>query len=157
MLLVLFIVFAAIRTEQCAPFLILGSMIGTLFLYQGTFLTEWIDLMEKTIASQADLILICLFFGAIIALLTASRGNIHFAALLSRYCRSEKKTMLTTMLLSFFIFIDDYLCVLSIGTAMKGVYDKNKVPRSALSLTLCATEAVCVLCPLSSWARLLQL
>jgi hypothetical protein len=59
----------------------------------------------------------------------------HEAELFSKYCRSKKRTMLTTY----------------IEIAMKRVYDKNKLPRSALSLSLYAAEAVSVLCPLSSW------
>ena len=44
------------------------------------------------------------------------------------------------------IFVDDYLNVLSIGTAMKGSYDKKKVPREALAYLLDSTGApVCVL------------
>lgn len=61
--------------------------------------------------------------------------------------------MFTTFILGVIIFIDDYLNVLSIGTAMKKVYDKVKVPREALAYLLDSTGSpVCVMFPFSSWA-----
>ena len=59
----------------------------------------------------------------------------------------------TTVILGIVIFIDDYLNVLSIGTAMKGVYDKRKIPRETLAYLIDSTGSpVCVLIPFSSWA-----
>ena len=67
--------------------------------------------------------------------------------------RSQRKTLFATFILGILIFVDDYLNVLSIGTAMKGSYDKKKVPRESLAYLLDSTGApVCVLIPFSSWA-----
>lgn len=104
-------------------------------------------------SSEAYLILVCGLFGSIIALLTASKGNYGFSKLVSRLCNTERKTLITTVILGIVIFIDDYLNVLSIGTAMKGVYDKRKIPRETLAYLIDSTGSpVCVLIPFSSWA-----
>ncbi len=66
-------------------------------------------------SSEAYLILVCGLFGSIIALLTASKGNYGFSKLVSRLCNTERKTLITTVILGIVIFIDDYLNVLSIG------------------------------------------
>ena len=104
-------------------------------------------------SDEAYLILVCGLFGSIIALLTASKGHFGFAKIVSKICNSERKTLFTTFILGVIIFIDDYLNVLSIGTAMKKVYDKVKVPREALAYLLDSTGSpVCVMFPFSSWA-----
>lgn len=152
-LIVVLIVIGSIVTKKCEPFLIGGSILGAVILYKGSFLTEWIAILEDVMSNEAYLILVCGLFGSLIALLTASKGNYGFAKIVSKICNTEKKTMLTTVILGIIIFIDDYLNVLSIGTAMKGVYDKRKLPREVLSYLIDSTGSpVCVLIPFSSWA-----
>lgn len=152
-LIVVFIVIGSIVTKKCEPFLIGGSILGAVILYKGSFLTEWIAILEDVMSNEAYLILVCGLFGSLIALLTASKGNYGFAKIVSKICNTEKKTMMTTVILGIIIFIDDYLNVLSIGTAMKGVYDKRKLPREVLSYLIDSTGSpVCVLIPFSSWA-----
>lgn len=152
-LIVIAIVIGAIATKKCEPFLIGGSILGALILYKGNFITEWVAILEEVISNEAYLILVCGLFGSLIALLTASKGHFGFAKIVSKICNTEKKTLLTTFVLGVIIFIDDYLNVLSIGTAMKKVYDKRKLPRESLAYLLDSTGApVCVLFPFSSWA-----
>lgn len=152
-IIVIGIVIGAIATKKCEPFLIGGSIIGAIFLYKQHFITEWVNTLEGVMSDEAYLILVCGLFGSIIALLTASKGHFGFAKIVSKICNSERKTLFTTFILGVIIFIDDYLNVLSIGTAMKKVYDKVKVPREALAYLLDSTGSpVCVMFPFSSWA-----
>lgn len=152
-IIVIGIVIGAMATKKCEPFLIAGSIIGALFLYKQNFITEWVATLEEVMSAEAYLILVCGLFGSIIALLTASKGHFGFAKIVSKICNSERKTLFTTFILGVIIFIDDYLNVLSIGTAMKKVYDKVKVPREALAYLLDSTGSpVCVMFPFSSWA-----
>lgn len=152
-LIVLVIVVGAIVTKKCEAFLIAGSMVGALVLWKGAFLTQWVATLEEVMTDEAYVILICGLFGSLVALLTASKGSFGFTKIVTRICNSERKTLITTFILGIIIFVDDYLNVLSIGTAMKGSYDKKKVPREALAYILDSTGApVCVLIPFSSWA-----
>lgn len=152
-LIVIGIVIGSIATKKCEPFLIGGSLLGAIVLYKGDFLTQWIATLEGVISKEAYLILVCGLFGSIIALLTASKGHFGFAKIVSKLCNTEKKTLLTTFILGVIIFIDDYLNVLSIGTAMKKVFDKRKIPRESLAYIIDSTGApVCVMFPFSSWA-----
>ena len=152
-IIVIGIVIGAIATKKCELFLICGSIIGAIFLYKQDFITEWVNTLEGVMSDEAYLILVCGLFGSIIALLTASKGHFGFAKIVSKICNSERKTLFTTFILGVIIFIDDYLNVLSIGTAMKKVYDKVKVPREALAYLLDSTGSpVCVMFPFSSWA-----
>ena len=152
-IIVLGIVVGAIATKKCEPFLIAGSIIGAILLYKQSFIAEWVATLENVMSMEAYLILVCGLFGSIIALLTASKGHFGFAKIVSKICNSERKTLFTTFVLGIIIFIDDYLNVLSIGTAMKKVYDKRKIPRESLAYMLDSTGSpVCVLFPFSSWA-----
>lgn len=152
-LIVLVIVIGAITTKKCEAFLIAGSMAGALVLWKQNFLSEWVSTLEGVISDEAYVILICGLFGSLVALLTASKGSFGFTKIVTKICNTERKTLFTTFLLGILIFVDDYLNVLSIGTAMKGSYDKKKVPREALAYLLDSTGApVCVLIPFSSWA-----
>lgn len=82
-----------------------------------------------------------------------SKGTFGFQKLVSKFCNTERRTLLTTFVMGILIFVDDYLNVLSIGVCMKGVCDKRKIPREALAYMLDATGApVCVLLPFSTWA-----
>ena len=146
-------VIGTMKTKKCEPFLIAGSLLGAVVLFGFDFLREWSIILENVVSNEAYLILVCILFGSIIALLTASRGNLGFAKLVSKMCNSERKTLLTTSVLGILVFVDDYLNVLSIGTAMKGVFDKRKIPGEALAFLLgCIGVAICTICPFSSWA-----
>ena len=141
-IIVIGIVIGAIATKKCEPFLIGGSIIGAIFLYKQDFITEWVNTLEGVMSDEAYLILVCGLFGSIIALLTASKGHFGFAKIVSKICNSERKTLFTTFILGVIIFIDDYLNVLSIGTAMKKVYDKVKVPREARLLRISRSSSI---------------
>ena len=152
-LIVLAIVIGAITTKKCEAFLIAGSMVGAIVLWKQDFLTKWVSTLEGVISDEAYVILICGLFGSLVALLTASRGSFGFTKIVTKICNTERKTLFATFILGILIFVDDYLNVLSIGTAMKGSYDKKKVPRESLAYLLDSTGApVCVLIPFSSWA-----
>ena len=153
LLIILIVIIGSITTHRCEEFMIGGSIIGAIFLFGGSFLTEWCTLLQETISENVWIIVVCGLFGSLIALLQAAKGNYGFSKLVSQLCNSERKTLLTTFLLGILIFVDDYLNVLTIGTCMKGIYDKRKIPRESLAFILDATGApVCVLLPFSTWA-----
>lgn len=119
-LIVLAIVIGAITTKKCEAFLIAGSMVGAIVLWKQDFLTKWVSTLEGVISDEAYVILICGLFGSLVALLTASRGSFGFTKIVTKICNTERKTLFATFILGILIFVDDYLNVLSIGTAMKG-------------------------------------
>ena len=153
LLIIVGIVVGAILTRRCTEFLVLGSIVGAIFLFGQNFMTEWLEILQNVCADNVWLILVCGLFGSLIALLQESKGSLGFSKLISKFCNTERKTLLTTFILGILIFVDDYLNVLSIGVCMKGVYDKRKIPRESLAFMLDSTGApVCVLLPFSTWA-----
>ncbi|MDO4648709.1 MAG: Na+/H+ antiporter NhaC family protein [Eubacteriales bacterium] len=152
-ILILIIIVGAVVTKRATEFIIGGSMVAALIMYGKDFMTQWCVLIQEVLAENVWIVLVCGLFGSLIALLQASKGSFGFSRFVSKFCNTEKKTLLTTFVMGVLIFIDDYLNVLSIGVCMKGVYDKRKLPRETLAYMLDATGApVCVLLPFSTWA-----
>ena len=60
--------------------------------------------------------------------------------------------MMMSVFLGIIIFVDDYLNIMTVGTCMKDVCDKRKVPRQVLAYIIDSTGApVCALIPFSTW------
>jgi len=152
-LITLFIIVGAVATKRCVEFMIAGSMICAVVLYGTGFLSGWAKSLQSMLSENVWVMLVCLLFGGLIGLLTASKGSFGFARIISKFCNTQKKTLLTTFVMGILIFVDDYLNVLSIGVCMKKISDKQKLPRETLAYLLDSTGApVCVLLPFSTWA-----
>ena len=152
-IITLLIIVGAVVTRRCVEFMIAGSMVAAIFLYGKGFLTGWSQSLQDMLAENVWVMLVCLLFGGLISLLTDSKGSFGFSKYISKVCNTERKTLLTTFIMGILIFVDDYLNVLSIGTCMKKISDKQKLPRETLAYLLDSTGApVCVLLPFSTWA-----
>ncbi|MCI6303771.1 MAG: hypothetical protein MR652_11565 [Blautia sp.] len=152
-IITLLIIVGAVVTRRCVEFMIAGSMVAAIFLYGKGFLAGWSQSLQDMLAENVWVMLVCLLFGGLISLLTDSKGSFGFSKYISKVCNTERKTLLTTFIMGILIFVDDYLNVLSIGTCMKKISDKQKLPRETLAYLLDSTGApVCVLLPFSTWA-----
>lgn len=152
-LIILGVIAGAVATRRCIEFLLLGSLAGAVYLYGAHFLTKWCGVLQTELTNNAWLILVCGLFGSLIGLFQASGGTFGFSGIVRKFCRNERRTLLTTFLLGILVFVDDYLNVITVGVCMKDVYDRNKIPRETLAYLIDATGApVCVLLPFSTWA-----
>ena len=152
-LITLGIIVGAVITKRCLEFMVAGSLAAAVFLYGTGFLTGWGQSLQDMLSENVWVMLVCLLFGGLIGLLTDSKGSFGFSRYISKFCNTQKKTLLTTFVMGILIFVDDYLNVLSIGACMKKISDKQKLPRETLAYLLDSTGApVCVLLPFSTWA-----
>ena len=152
-IITILIIVSAVKTKKCVECMTAGSLVAAVFAYKSHFLTGWHGVLQKTMSDNIWVILVCLLFGGLISLLTASKGSFGFSKYLSRLCTNQKRTLLVTYLMGILIFVDDYLNVLSIGACMKKISDDKKIPRETLAYMLDSTGApVCVLIPISTWA-----
>lgn len=152
-IITLFIIIGAVITRRCVECMIAGSLVAAIYIYGKDFLAGWSEALQNMLAENVWVMLVCLLFGGLIALLTDSKGSFGFSKYISKICNNEKKTLLTTFIMGILIFVDDYLNVLSIGACMKKISDKQKIPRETLAYLLDSTGApVCVLLPFSTWA-----
>lgn len=75
-------------------------------------------LSEISNADNQYILLLCGLFGGFIFLLREAKGTMGFSALLSRFCKSERMVMLTSVFMGIIIFVDDYLNIMTVGTCM---------------------------------------
>ncbi len=152
-IITLCIIIGAVWTKRCLEFMIAGSIAAAIFVYHGGFLAGWGQSLQDMLSENVWVMLVCLLFGGLIGLLTDSRGSFGFSRYISKFCNTQRKTLLTTFIMGILIFVDDYLNVLSIGACMKKISDRQKLPRETLAYLLDSTGApVCVLLPFSTWA-----
>ena len=154
-IIILIVMTGAIKTKRCIEFMIVGGILSAIVIYKSDFITGWTNVFLEVMYSEDSvwLVLICGFFGAFIALLQESKGTYGFVRIIQKFCNSEKKSLLTAFILGILIFIDDYLNIMTIGSCMKKVFDKNKMPRESLAYVIDSTAApVCTIVPFSSWA-----
>lgn len=146
------IVFALI-TKKTFEALLIGAAIGFLMTDKTNFVSAIIGGFQDVIVGDVWLFLCFGLLGSFVFLLQKSRGTFGFAKLVQKYANSPKKSLLISWVLGIIIFMDDYLNILTISTAMRDVTDRQKTPREMLAYVIDSTGApVCVLIPLSTWA-----
>ena len=111
-IITLFIIIGAVITRRCVECMIAGSLVAAIYIYGKDFLAGWSEALQNMLAENVWVMLVCLLFGGLIALLTDSKGSFGFSKYISKICNNEKKTLLTTFIMGILIFVDDYLNVL---------------------------------------------
>lgn len=145
----------ALASKKTFESLLGGVLVGYLLLYTFDFFDPLTAGLLKVMQDPTIgwIILVCGLFGSFNYLLVRSGAALGFANFLLRFVRSRRGSLLATWLMGLTIFIDDYLNALAVGTTMKKVTDKFRVPREMLAYIVDSTAApVCVLIPLSTWA-----
>lgn len=141
-------------TRRTAASLIAGTLVGAVMLYGAGFAKPWLDVVYGVMGSDLWiwLVLVCGFFGSLVALFEASGGIRGFTAIAGKICKGERRTLLASWLLGLVVFVDDWLCILSVGTAMRRATDRFHIPREMLAFLCNATAtSVCVIVPTSTW------
>ncbi len=102
---------------------------------------------------MAWLFIVCGLMGGIVAVIEKSGGGYAFGNWVTTKAKTAKSTMLWTAVCSLLLSIDDYLSVLTTGSAMTPVNDKYRTPREMTSYIVDSTAApACVINPISTWA-----
>lgn len=152
---VVIVIIIAVITKRTIMALIIGGIIGAIIAYGKGFITPWVDALYGGLSDGTWqwMALVCGLFGGLVALLQASRSVYSFTEIASRFANTKRKSLVTTFILGCAIFVDDWLDVLVCSHAMKGVTDRNRLPREILAYVITAHGAnVCVLIPFSTWA-----
>ncbi len=145
----------ALITRRTIESLLAGVLTGLLMISPTELLSGFASTALKVMQDDTIgwIILVCGFFGSLIALLIKTGSAIAFSDYMVRYVHSRRSSLVFTWLLGLIIFIDDYLNALAISSSMKKVTDKFKVSREMLAYIVDSTAApICVLVPFSTWA-----
>lgn len=150
---VVVVIVVALVTKRTVEPLILGAVVGFVILEKGKFFTATLDSFTTVLADNAWYVLVFGMFGIVVALLEQSGSALGFAEIGAKIAKTKGMTVLVTWIMGILVFIDDYLNNLGVGTAMRNISDKNKIPREFMAYVINSTgAAVCVLVPMSSWA-----
>lgn len=150
----LIVVIIAVKTKRAFEAMVIGSIVGFTLTSGFGFLTSFIYAVYDEILGEtlAWVILFTLLLGGLIEILETVRASKAFANLAFKYASSEKKTILMTIIMAIIIFPDEYLRTLTLGSAVKKVSDKNKIPREMLGYIFSALGApLVVLLPMTTW------
>ncbi len=149
-----FLIIYALKTRKMADAMVLATLLSMLLLHRQHFISGTIDAMYAVLGSstyQFSLGVI-MGFGAFIALLQQSGALMGFRDLLARVANTPRRTLLLAWLLSVVMFVDEYLNALTVTISMRGIADRNRVPREHLAVQ--ANIMACCLCvtiPFTSW------
>jgi Na+/H+ antiporter NhaC len=144
----------AIVSRRPIESLITGSLVGLGILHGTGFITGFADTSLRVLTDEAIawVILVCGFMGGLIALLIRTGATRAFTERMTRLVKSEKSALFATWVLGILMFVDDYLNSLAVGSSMRELTDKYKIPREKLAYVVNSTAApISVIIPYSTW------
>ncbi|MDH4048946.1 MAG: sodium:proton antiporter [Gammaproteobacteria bacterium] len=144
----------AIVTRRPIESLIAGALVGLGIVHGSGLVTGFADTTLRVLTDEdvAWVILVCGFMGSVIALLIRTGATKAFTAKMTSMVRSQKSALYMTWVLGIFMFVDDYLNSLAVGSSMRELTDKYKVSREKLAYIVDSTAApVSVIIPFSTW------
>jgi Na+/H+ antiporter NhaC len=144
----------AIITHRPIESLISGSIIGLIIIHGGQFIGGFAEASIRVMTDPdvAWVILVCGFMGSLIGILIRTGSTSAFTEVMGRRVRSQKDALMATWILGIFMFVDDYLNSLAVGSAMRKLTDKYKVSREKLAYVVDSTAApISVIIPFSTW------
>lgn len=149
-----FLIVYALRTRKMGDAMLLSTLLAMVLVHRQNFLSGTIDAMYTTLANGSYQFALCCItgFGALIALFQASGALMGFRDLLARAANTPRRTLLLAWLLSVVMFVDEYLNALTVTISMRGISDRNRIPREHLAIQ--ANIMACCLCvtvPFTSW------
>lgn len=144
----------ALFTKKMAESMVAAVFLATLLLYGSDFLNGFLNTAYDVLADSSFqfVLMIMIGFGALISLFQESGALMGFRDLLGRFASSPKKSMTLAWIMSFIMFVDEYLNALTVTFSMRDITDRNGIPREHLAFQ--AHAMACCLCmtiPFTSW------
>ena len=145
----------AVWTHRPIESLIAGSIAGLLIIHGSGFIGGFADTSIRVLTDEdvAWVILVCGFMGSLIAILIRTGATAAFTSRMARFVKSQKGALYVTWIIGIFMFVDDYLNSLAVGSAMRDLTDRYRISREKLAYVVDSTAApISVIIPLSTWA-----
>ena len=144
----------AVVTRRPIESLATGALVGLGILHGSGFISGFADTSLRVLTDEAIawVILVCGFMGGLIALLIRTGATRAFTEKMTGLVRSEKSALFAAWVLGILMFVDDYLNSLAVGSSMRELTDKYKIPRERLAYVVNSTAApISVIIPYSTW------
>ena len=144
----------AIITHRPIESLISGSIVGLIIIHGQQFIGGFAETSVRVMTDPdvAWVILVCGFMGSLIGILIRSGSTSAFTEVMAERVKSQSDALMATWVLGIFMFVDDYLNSLAVGSAMRKLTDKYKISREKLAYVVDSTAApISVIIPFSTW------
>jgi len=144
----------AVITRRPIESLISGSLVGLVIIHGTQFIGGFAEssIRVMTDPDVAWVILVCGFMGSLIGILIRTGATSAFTTKMSTWVTSQKSALMASWVLGIFMFVDDYLNSLAVGSAMRNLTDKYKISREKLAYVVDSTAApISVIIPFSTW------
>ncbi|MEM1401959.1 MAG: Na+/H+ antiporter NhaC family protein [Pseudomonadota bacterium] len=144
----------ALWTRRPIESLLSGSLLGLIMLDGMSFIGA---LAETSVAVMTDpdvawVILVCGLMGGVIGLLIRTGATASFTRTVESKVTGERSALMSSWVLGIFMFVDDYLNSLAVGSAMRDITDRFRVARERLAYVVDSTAApISVIIPFSTW------
>lgn len=151
----LLVLIIAIATKKVIEPLVLGAFVGFLLLDGFQVLSGVVNGIYSVFSGPTlgMIVAVTLLFGVLIALLEKSGAVLAFSRAIGSRVKSAKSSLFAAWIIGVILFIDDFLNAIVVGTTMRKITDKYKIPREMLAYIADATAAPLeVLLPFSAWA-----
>ncbi len=149
----LVVIVMALLTKRTIEPLIVGGVLSFVVAKGLGFIPSYLEALYATIADNASMLVTMGLFGSLVMLFEKSKGTFGFSKIVERLANKPEKSLMTTFVLGIIVFMDDALNIMTLTSAMRGVCDRQKIPREMFAYVTASTGApVCVLLPLSTWA-----
>ncbi len=129
----------ALIFRQVVVSLFAGIWLGAAFLLNYEVIPGFYHVLDHFLVdalvdrSHVQIILFSFLFGGMVGIITRNGGATGIANLITRYARTPRGGQVSTWLMSFFLFFDDYANVLVRGNLMRPITDRLKVSREKLA------------------------
>ncbi len=144
----------AILTHRPIESLITGSIVGLIMIHGTGFIQGFAETSVRVMTDDdvAWVILVCGFMGSLIGILIRTGSTSSFTTTMSRYVKSKTSALMAAWGLGIFMFVDDYLNSLAVGSAMRSLTDQYRISREKLAYVVDSTAApISVIIPFSTW------
>lgn len=150
-----FLIVYIFLTKRIVEGLILSTLLCTVMSDKLEFFRAFNEIIFETMLDSdvVWLIIVCGLMGSVIALVERSGGGLAFGRFMAGKVKNERQSLLCTAACSLLLSIDDYMNVLTTGSAMTEVNNQKQVPREMTAYVIASTAApACALNPISTWA-----
>ena len=148
----------AVLFRQVVVALVAGVWIGSTLLLDFNALAGFFEVASRfvigavTDRDRAQIIVFSLMFGGLAGVLSRSGGARGFAQLITRYAKTARRGQVSSMLMAFVVFFDDYANVIIRGNLMRPITDGLRVSREKLAfLTDTGAASVASTVIVSTW------
>ncbi len=145
------VLFALFLGIWCGAFLVLGPSVENFFISFFTALSDYI-VPATADESHMSIIIFTLLIGGMVGVITANGGTRGVIRAITRFVKTKVQGQLTTSLMGFVVFFDDYANTMVVGTMMRPLTDRLRISRAKLAYLVDATAApVATIALVSTW------